>query len=72
MDLLQTKLKISLQDYLIEKWYEHIMETLKCTQWIIQCVGCFAVSDGDIWVFPKIDHSDNIARIVLVTDLVKF
>ena len=40
----------SLQDYLVEKWYEHIMETLKGTQWIfiLQCAGCFAVTDGDI------------------------
>ena len=63
MDLLQTELKTSLH----EKWYEHFMETLKGTQWIIQCVGYFAASNGDIWVFPKIDHSGNIGRIVLVT-----
>ena len=24
------------------------METLKGTQWILQCTGCFAVTDGDI------------------------
>ena len=44
----------SLQDYLVEKWYEHIMETLKGTQWIfiLQCAGCFAVTDGDIVLKP--------------------
>ena len=29
-----SKIYMSLQDYLIEKWYEHIMETLKGTQWL--------------------------------------
>ena len=38
----------SLQIYLIEKWYEHIMATLKGTQWILPCAVCFAVTDGDI------------------------
>ena len=45
-------LLFSLQEYLIEKWYEHIMETLKGTQWIIQYAGCFAVTDGDIVLRP--------------------
>ena len=38
----------SFQDNLIEEWYEHIVETLKGTQWILKCAGCFAVTDGDI------------------------
>ena len=37
-----------LPDWKVKKWYKHIMETLKGTQWIWQCAGCFAVTDGDI------------------------
>ena len=45
---------VKLQDYLIQKWYEHIMETLKGTQWILQlqCEGCFVVTDDDIVLRP--------------------
>ena len=69
---------IALQDKLIDKKYEYIMETLKGTQWILQCEGCFALTDGDIVLSPtntnfnqkrpcKLFFLPNIVSITTIT-----
>ena len=59
----------SLQDYLVEKRYKHIVETLKGTQWILQCAGCFAVTDGDIVVRPTNSNLNRRVRCTLFSPL---
>ena len=62
----------ALQDYLIENWSEHIMEMLKGTQWILQCAGCFAVTDGDIVWRPTNSNFNKRGPCTLFSRLTLF
>ena len=62
----------ALQDYLIENWYDHIMEMLKGTQWILQWARCFAVTDGDIVLRPTNSNFNKRGPCTLFSRLTLF